>query len=370
MIQNQIKVGQVLRSNDDEAIRRVFKQHAEESDDQIDSAYIEKNRVLDALKRVGVEINESDFEIIFSHYDANGDGSIDEEEFRGIVLSQCELPSHDKFREIFNKMCQQEKKTSQESAPCHITLSALSHDNLKDLGLSQNRASMVLEYFEGTLFKLENGKIDFDEFHYAVLSTCVVVDEHKIGITFKEFAVQGKYLFIPKDKIHPALNDIGIVFTEDQMHDLDRTVKLNFNNRLDFHAFKQIVQSPSPVVTWVDSLSIAMLLTDAMPKHKKCDHLRVISTLEPQEIGFIVDEVCSSLKGILTSKIAELKGSFRVMDEEVAKAGHHAGDKYAVEPMKAGDISDFHKGLRCKIGEFLAQMLECEPSPHSFDQDR
>jgi Ca2+-binding EF-hand superfamily protein len=331
----------------------VFKQHAKVSPETINSAHIEKDKVLDALKELGVDIMEEDLQELFDLYDANGDGSIDEEEFKGIVRSQSELPRHDKFMEVFNKICRQEGKTVDGSASSsHIPLSALSYDNLKDLGLTQIRVRKCLARLSGALH-LEKNEIDFDEFHYAVLSTCVMVHEHDIGAIFRKFAVPGQYLFIPKDMFRLALRDLGIMFTENQMFELSRTVKLNFNDRLDFHAFKHIVQLPSPVVTWVESLSIATLLADAMPKHEKCDHLRVISTLQPKEIGCIVDEICSSLKAILASKIAELRGSLRVMDEEAAKTGRNAGGKYSVAPMKAGNISHYHGGMKCKLGEFL-----------------
>jgi Ca2+-binding EF-hand superfamily protein len=336
----------------------VFKQHAKVSPETINSAHIEKDKVLDALKELGIDIMEEDLQILFDLYDANGDGSIDEEEFKEIVRSQSELPSHDKFMEVFNKICKQEGKTVDGSASsCHIPLSALSYDNLKDLGLTQFRVRKCLDRLSGAPQKNE---IDFDEFHYAVLSTCAMVHEHDIGAIFRKFAVSGRYLFIPKDMFRLALKDLGIMFTENQIYELSRTVKLNFNDRLDFHAFKHIVQLPSPVVTWVESLSIATLLADAMPKHEKCDHLRVISTLQPKEISCIVDEICSSLKDILASKIAELRGSLRIMDEEAAKTRNTWG-KYAVAPMKAGNISHYHGGMKCKLGEFLFSHAQWRP---------
>ena len=352
IIKDQIKAGQNLLCNDD-AIRAVFKSHAQVSEVEIDSAYIEKHKVLDALKKLGVEMTEEDFEKAFHIYDTNGDGSIDEEEFKQIVLSQTQMPSHDKSRHVFDTMCQSKGKTTDAISPCHITLSALTHENLKALEFTQKRVCIVLDRLARSP-NVENDEIDFDEFHHAVLATYNVLDEHEISTVFRASAVRGKYLFIPRDnnKIRAALKDLSLVVTADHLHDLLHTVDLNFNGRIDFHAFKHIVLSPSPVVAWAQSLPIAALLADAMPKHEKCDHLRVISTLKQDEIGFIADAVCAELKEMLRWKIAELKSALRAMDEEAAKGD--AVPKYVVSQMKAGDISHFHEGLRQRIGEFLA----------------
>ena len=350
IIKSQIKAGRSLRSNND-AIRNVFKTHCQFSQVEIDSAYIEKDKVLDALKKLGVEMTEEDFDRVYIIYDANEDGFIDEEEFKQIVLSQTQMPSLDKSRHVFDTMCQPKGKTTDASDPGHIKLSSLTHENLKALEFTQKRVGIVRDCLTSS-HRVENDEFDFDEFHHAVLATYNLLDEHEISTVFKASAVRGKCLFIPRDKIRAALKDLSLVVTADHLHDLLHTVDLNFNGRIDFHAFKHIVLSPSPVVAWAQSLPIAALLADAMPKHEKCDHLRVISTLEPKEIGFIADAVCAELKEMLRWKIADLKSALRAMDEEAAKGD--AVPKYVVSQMKAGDISHFHEGLRQRIGEFLA----------------
>jgi Ca2+-binding EF-hand superfamily protein len=346
VIKNQIKSGQSLR-RDAHVIRNVFKKHAQESKDEIESAHILKNNVLAALQKLGVEIKEDDFEKQFHRFDENADGYIDEEEFKQFAQSQSLMPSHDQFKDVFDKIC---KKSIDPNALHHIPMSELLLENLEELGMTQKRIDIVREKFEND--KID--QIDFDEFHQAVLSTYVVIDDNNIRTVFRECAAKGTCLIIPREKIRPAFQDLGLVLTEDHMHDLIHTVELTFNGRIDFHAFKHIVLSPSPAVTWAKSLPIAALLADAMPKHEKCDHLRVISTLNQKEIGFIVEEVCSSLKDMLASEISKLKVALRVMDDAAATPEGHSVAKYAVAPMKAGDIKQFHEGLRSRIGEFLA----------------
>jgi hypothetical protein len=203
-----------------------------------------------------------------------------------------------------------------------------------------------------------NGMITFDKFHQAILSTSKIVDEQDITRVFEEYAVSGKYLFIPSDNLRSALEELGVVVTKDQLCKFSRIIDLNFKGRLDFHAFKHVALSPTPVVAWAESLPIAALLADALPKHKKYDHLRVISTLTHNEISCVAEEVCLVLKEILLAHVGQLQASFRNMDKEAEMPANYSVARYEVITMKAGDIKDFYRGLDARIGE-MAWITYC-----------
>jgi Ca2+-binding EF-hand superfamily protein len=340
-IKQQIKAGKTLRHSD--IIRRIFLKFAQPSNEEELFAHIRRESIIPALQKIGVVIVQDELNDFFQKYDQNGDGVLDLEEFRQVALSESQLPSRKKAQEVFSKF-------AEPSDSDHIPLNSWSNA-LKDLELRRASVKLANDHFMTGAESME--KITFDDFYQAILSTSKIVDEQDITRVFEEYAVSGNYLFIPADKLCPALEGLGLVFTNDQLNRFSRVIDLNYKGRLDFHAFKHIALSPTPLVAWVDSLPISTLLADALPKHDKCDHLRVISTLTPSEISCVAEEVSLALKEILQAHVGRLKASFRSMDKEGEKPANNSVKRYEVIKMKAGEIKDFYQGLDARIGEII-----------------
>jgi Ca2+-binding EF-hand superfamily protein len=340
----------------------VFLKFSQQSTEEERFAHIQRDSIIPALQKIGIEIVQSELDGFFKKYDQNGDGVLDLEEFRQVALSPSKMPSRKKTQEVFAKYA---VKSDPQRAADQIPLDSWSDAPLIDLELRRASVKRVRELFmtgEGS-----KGVITFDEFHQAILSTSKVADEQEIIRVFEEHAVSGKYLVIPANKLSSALTELGLVFTKDQLCKVNRIVDLNYKGLIDFHAFKHVAVSPTPLIAWAESLPIATLLADALPKHDKCDHLRVISTLTKNEIDGIVDEVCMELKDILQAHVGRLHSSFRSMDEEAEKGVSHSSPRFEVVEMKAGSIKDFYDGLNARIGEKMQRHhLACQCMEYSF----
>jgi Ca2+-binding EF-hand superfamily protein len=324
----------------------VFLKFSQQSTEEERFAHIRREDIIPALQKIGIDIVSAELDDFFQQHDQNGDGFLDLEEFRQVALSPSKMPSRKKTHEVFSKYA---VKADPQRGGDHIPLDSWSDDPLMDLELRRASVKLVRELLmkgEGS-----NGVITFDEFHQAILSTSKVVDEQEIIRVFEEHAVSGKYLIIPACKLSSALEELGLVFTKDQLLKFERIVDLNYKGRLDFHAFKHVALAPTPLTAWAELLPIATLLADALPKHDKCDHLRVISTLTKNEIDSIVDEVSLELKEILQAHVGRLHSSFRSMDKEAEIGTNQSFPRYEVIKMKAGNIKNFYDGLDARIGE-------------------
>jgi Ca2+-binding EF-hand superfamily protein len=345
-IKQQIKAGKTLRGDDD-IIRRSFLKYSQQSTEEERFAHIRRDSIIPALHQVGVDIVQDELDDVFQKYDQNGDGVLDLEEFRQVCLSPSQLPSRKKTQEVFAMYAVK----SEQGAPDHIPVKSWSDALLKDLGLKRANAKCVYDYFMKAVSSSE--MITFDEFYQAILSTSKDVDEQGITRVFEEYAVPGKYRFIPSNKLRSALEELGVLVTKDQLGNFSRIIELSFKGRIDIHAFKHVALYPTSLVAWAESLPIATLLADALPKHSRCDHLRVISTLTQNEISCITEEFCLILEDILQAHVGRLKASFWSMDKEAEKPTNQSVDRYEVIKMKAGGIKDFYQGLDARIGELM-----------------
>jgi Ca2+-binding EF-hand superfamily protein len=340
----------------------VFLKFSQKSTEEERFAHIRRESIIPALQKIGIEILPDELDGFFRQYDQNGDGVLDLEEFRQVALSPSRMPSRRKIQEVFSKYA---VKSDPQRAADQIPLDSWSDAPLMELELKRASVKRVRDL----IMKREGSSsvITCDEFHQAILSTSKLVDEQEIIRVFEEYAVSGKYLFIPANNLSSALKELGLVHTKDQLCKFNRIVALNYKGLIDFHAFKHVALSPTPLVAWAESLPIATLLADALPKHDKCDHLRVISTLTTKEIDGIVDEVCLELKEILQAHVGRLHSSFRSMDEEAEKGVRNSFPRYEVINMKAGSIKDFYDGLDARIGATMQRHhLACQSVKYSF----
>ena len=373
--------------SDDAQIRDAFQKFSVSSTEEDKHAHIPKSKLLNALKELDREISADEVDDFFKKHDLNGDGFFDLDEFKLAMSSPHPLPAHRKIKQVFDE---------HSDGTDHILPDSIG-PALNALSLKKKTVEKVRSYFEQGA--LSDGKITFEEFNQAILSTSPLPDEQEVVRVFQEHAVAGRFLYIPIDKLKPALLTLGLVATKDQLTHFERTVQLNFNGRIKYNAFKHIVKSPSPAEVWAETLPLARLLANALPKHSGCDHLRVVSSLTPAEVDVIAEEVGEALKSLLKEHVGILRTSFASMEEQVSpvrrlqgarararracacgpcsgvsaapaahaeggrekceagegqivKRGSHMG-KFDVVKMKGGSIEQFHEGFQARVGQFL-----------------
>lgn len=309
----QIEASQDIRKNDD-LIRSVFHKYARQSADIDKYAHIPKEKLICAVEILGREIQRDEVDDFFRLHDLNGDGVFDLDEFKHAILAPHKLPKYEAIRKAFD-LHSIKRSEANATAPEEYIQPEKAREALETLSLKTKMLEKVLAYF--TQGALSDGVISFEEFNQAILSISPLPDEQEVVRVYQEHAVPGTYLYIPTDALRDALLELSLVVTDEQLTHFRRTVDLNFNGCIKYNAFKHIVLSPSPTEVWASTLPLARLLADALPKFHGCDHLRVVSSLTPQEADMVAEEVCQSLKDVLKQHVAELKQSFIAMDEQV-----------------------------------------------------
>ncbi len=298
-------------------------------------AHIPKDRLLAALGQLDVEIGEDAVDDFFEKNDLDGNGLFDYEEFKQAILSPLSLPPRQEVRRVFTTCSEKPSDGFAFIVPTNTSAA------LDKLGLKTKMKEKVQEYFSQG--HSADGQISYEEFNQAILSLSPLPDEPDIIRVYCEHAVPGKYRYIPSDKLEFS----------DQLAHYNRIVNLNFNGCIKYDAFKHLVLSPSPVEVWARTLQLSRLIADALPKLSDCDHLRVISSLTPQEADHVAEEVCAALKVVLLRHVGQLKSSFQSMDKQMLKDEVHENSKFVVTKMATGSIQHFYEGLEGRIGIFL-----------------
>ena len=279
-------------------------------------AHIPKERLIDALKELEIEINPEEVEDFFARHDDNGDGFFDFDEFKQAMRSPHAVPKNMDIRKAFEDHSVKQTGHFDDNLPESYIPSAMVGPALEALSLKQKMREKAQAYFaEGAL---KDGLISFEEFNQALLSISPLPDEQDVDMVYRKHAEPGRFLYIPTEKLSDALLDLGLEVTRAQLDHFRSTVKLNFNDCIKYNAFKHIVRSPSATEVWAKTLPLARLLAEALPKHSGCDHLRVLSSLTPNEADNVAEEVCRSLKELLKQHVTRLKASFMAMDKQVA----------------------------------------------------
>jgi hypothetical protein len=160
---------------------------------------------------------------------------------------------------------------------------------------------------------------------------------------------------IPPDQWTDAFHKVGLITSEDEMQRYKRILRLNHADRLTYNAFKEIARSPSPLEEWVkSSIKFSRILTDALPKKKGQDYLRLISNMTREEINSVVEKTCAQVKSDLGRWATDLKRIFEDMDASQGcnSSAAHFSNKFQVAQMRGGTIHDFYSGLDERIGDW------------------
>jgi hypothetical protein len=121
-------------------------------------------------------------------------------------------------------------------------------------------------------------------------------------------------------------------------------------------------QAPTPVRGWVQSLPLAELLLDALPKQLDDDDddqhshpLRAVSQLDEHQLQVTAICFAQGLQRLLREGVEALGEAFRAFDETLKNSEELQTKKAAakfeqLQDIKCGTIEDFHAGLEGRIG--------------------
>jgi hypothetical protein len=171
------------------------------------------------------------------------------------------------------------------------------------------------------------------------------------GSSEKHIRKENLLLALKEFDVTPEVSEADVCIVDFLFSSLDR----NRDGVLTLNEFEQAVQAQLPLEQWADSLPLAQILTDAIPRLAGHDHLRDLGRLTKDDI--IVEGFAYGMKRLLHDRVQMLAQSFAKMDElAVANAklvgGREPSEKFRAEPSKlrCGNIDDFYLGMSSSIG--------------------
>jgi hypothetical protein len=212
-------------------------------------------------------------------------------------------------------------------------------------------------------------------------------------------ATFGKYKkgeIIPKLKIQEAFADFKICDQDEIQHFITECEKiLEDSDGLTFDEYIEVLQTPSLLEQWSQSVPLWRLLASAIPRkmgvsesHEKkitsrplaalcnltrivqVDQLKVVSELSSVEISEICVAFSAGLQCILKKAADDLKDSLYTMDLKSKTEPTSMYSKFEICAMNSGSIKDFHHGLAGRIGTPLRPLRILYHPPQSFFQRR
>jgi hypothetical protein len=155
---------------------------------------------------------------------------------------------------------------------------------------------------------------------------------------------------LPSDRFLTALERVGISIDEGEAREFLRT-KGGACDSVDLDDFRRAAAKQWDVDVWAQSLPLAPMLADALPRCTGCKRLRALCSLTEEEIRAIADGYRDGLQRVLTQHVGYLRVAFEALDRLGATPRNHAAPKFELPAMSCGNIQDFHAGLQKRIGE-------------------
>jgi hypothetical protein len=147
---------------------------------------------------------------------------------------------------------------------------------------------------------------------------------------------------------HVRLEDIKSEDADEIFDDMD----MDCNGLLDLKEFRRAVSAPSSFEQFINqAIPFSELISTALPKKKATNQLAVFMELTQTQISDIARAVSAVLKSILCTKAVELKESYDAAAAKNKTADNSSASKFSVVELKAGGISDYHKGLSGRVGK-------------------
>ncbi len=168
---------------------------------------------------------------------------------------------------------------------------------------------------------------------------------------------------ITQEQFSSLSEELGLAFAADSIADLFRSLDINNDGGLDLEEFKQALLIPSPVEQLIQTLPISRMISDAMPRERGRDVLRLLSESSTEQIRNVCCVLIPYLEATLEDAVRKLKASFQAMDRSETSSG---AKKFEVpQALSAGTVGDFFGGLAARVGARTdAQRTRLQQMPH------
>ena len=209
------------------------------------------------------------------------------------------------------------------------SLQSLLRQNRIAAGETEETASTVKEQIADAMLKRGNENVEAVYKKYA---------NDGCGICKKDFADALNQVRL--EEINQG--DADVIFDNMDMDD---------NGLLDLNEFRRAVSARSSFEQFItQAIPFCELISTSLPRKKATNQMTTFMELTSTQISEIVRAASSELESILIAKAKELKESY---EAAAAKKNSTDNSKFSVSELKAGDISDYHKGLSGRVGEHM-----------------
>jgi hypothetical protein len=163
-----------------------------------------------------------------------------------------------------------------------------------------------------------------------------------------------KEAFISKDRFYDSLKELDIDVDIKQAESLFEEFDTDNSEGLNLQEFRTLLKKSNRLHEWAKSIPLTELLVDAIPRKVGEEPLRVVSTLNKDEIVAICKAVQDGLEILLQESSLSLRDAFQVNDT-IRRAD--AESKFNLSVMSCGEVSDFFAGIQGRVGELLNALI-------------
>ena len=158
---------------------------------------------------------------------------------------------------------------------------------------------------------------------------------------------------IDRQHFPDALCDIGSGHADTaQVDELFDNMDVNEDGLLDLEEFRRAASSRSQFELFIAStIPFAELLSYALPRLKGRSQMNIFMELTERQIADISEALSSELNSIISETVTKLKSSDAAAQSSVdSSRSGSAAEKYSLDTISAGDITDYHKGFSNRVG--------------------
>jgi hypothetical protein len=160
--------------------------------------------------------------------------------------------------------------------------------------------------------------------------------------------------FISKDRFYDSLKELDVDVDVKQAENLFEEFDTDNSEGLNLQEFQTLLKKSNRLQEWAKSIPLTELLVDAIPRKVGVEPLRVVSTLNKDEIVAICKAVQDGLEILLQESSLLLRDAFQVND---TKGCADAESKFNLSVMSCGEVSDFFAGIQGRVGELVSAII-------------